>query len=32
MAEPPGEPTTLVTHRAEPGGPAPKRVGVAGGW
>jgi len=30
MAEPPGEPTTLVTHRAEPGGPAPKRVGVAG--
>lgn len=30
MAEPPGEPTTLVTHRAEPGGPAPKRAGVAG--
>ncbi|WP_327431783.1 ATP-binding protein [Streptomyces sp. NBC_01236] len=30
MAEPPGEPTTLVTHRAEPGSPAPKRVGVAG--
>ncbi|MFF4352699.1 ATP-binding protein [Streptomyces sp. NPDC001530] len=30
LAEPPGEPTTLVTHRAEPGRPAAKRAGVAG--
>ncbi|GGN77235.1 ATPase AAA [Streptomyces albiflavescens] len=30
MAEPPGEPSTLVTHRAAPGGPAPKRSGITG--
>ncbi|WP_369249230.1 ATP-binding protein [Streptomyces sp. R41] len=30
MAAPPDEPSTLVTHRADPGRPAPKRSGVAG--